>query len=386
MNQDKIKILYVIDRIAGIYGSEKHLLELIQGLDKNVFAPVVVALNPDVAPEFEELSIPVFKFHIKKVYSLLSAIAFKNIISIIREYKFDIIETFHTTSDVIGAFLGRMNGVKVILSNRRDMGFLRKNEHDLAYPCINRMVHTIKVVCKAGADHFSERERTPREKYKVFYNGVHVEKYSKVRIDKDSLRQSLGLRSSDTVIGVVSNLKKIKGQMNLIEMAEQLSVRRNNIKYLVVGGGLKNTKNEYLEKLKRIINEKKLNNKFIFTGHRKDVPAILQILDIAVLPSLTEGCSNALLEYMASGKPVIATDVGGNPELIREGITGFLVPPNNGQRLAEKAALLIESEDLRKKMGRAGLEHVMNKFNFQRTINKETAFYSKLVGKVSSLR
>lgn len=377
--KDRITILYMIDRIAGVYGTEKHVLELISGLDKNIFSPILVALNSDVAPECFELSIPLFTFSVDKLISPASLTTVLKIIKIIRHYNVDIIETYHSTSDILGPIIGRLCHVKSILSNRRDMGFLRTKKHDWIYPWINKFVDRIKVVCQAAADRFSVIEKTDKEKYVLLYNGIQIERYLSASSAKRLSKSSFGIAPSEIVVGIVGNVKPIKGQMYLLDTACELSADHPNIKFLVVGGGIKQKRNRYLETLKARLTEKHLIDKFLFTGHRKDVPDIIQLMDIALLLSNTEGCSNVLLEYMASGKPVIATDVGGNPELILNNYNGFIVPPQNGKAVAEKIKVLIQNRGLGENMGRQGLELAQEKFSFKTALEKEVQLYIDLI-------
>jgi glycosyltransferase involved in cell wall biosynthesis len=105
----------------------------------------------------------------------------------------------------------------------------------------------------------------------------------------------------------------------------------------------------------------------------------LSIFDIAVLPSYTEGCSNALLEYMASEKPVVATDVGGNPELVTDEVTGFIVPRGDVPSLVQKVSYLIDSKDLRSKMGTAGGKKVKRFFSMSKIIDAQMNYYENLI-------
>ena len=122
-----------------------------------------------------------------------------------------------------------------------------------------------------------------------------------------------------------------------------------------------------------------LNDHVIFTGNRDDIPELLRQMDIFVLPSLAEGISNTILEAMATGVPVIATDTGGTPELITDGGNGFLVPADSPEIMAARAGELIADSALRQQLGRAGRELVKNKFTWQQTVNNYLALYRELL-------
>ena len=123
-----------------------------------------------------------------------------------------------------------------------------------------------------------------------------------------------------------------------------------------------------------------LSNVVWFSGDRNDVPALMQLMDIFILPSLAEGISNTLLEAMASGLPVIATSVGGNVELVEEGVNGRLVPVNNVVAMADALAELVDDPTLRQSMGEKGLALVRTTFNWEKTVADYLAVYDTLLG------
>jgi len=116
----------------------------------------------------------------------------------------------------------------------------------------------------------------------------------------------------------------------------------------------------------------------IFTGERRDICQMINAMDICCLPSLTEGFSNALLEYLVIGKSVVATCVGGNPEVIKDGVNGFLVPPNNANLLAAKISAILRDVNLQKKMGKMGRSFVREKFSAKKVAKQYQKVYSSL--------
>jgi glycosyltransferase involved in cell wall biosynthesis len=142
---------------------------------------------------------------------------------------------------------------------------------------------------------------------------------------------------------------------------------------LIVGEG------ELKSSLVKLCAELGLENRVLFLGHREDVNLLLDFMDIFILSSHSEGCAISLLEAMASGKPVIATRVGGNPELVLEGKTGFLVPPAEPEKLAERIIFLLRNEDLRVKMGDEGRKRVNEKFSLETMLKNYEELYSKVL-------
>jgi glycosyltransferase involved in cell wall biosynthesis len=122
-----------------------------------------------------------------------------------------------------------------------------------------------------------------------------------------------------------------------------------------------------------------MNDRVIFTGERHDIPNLLQEIDISVLPSLSEGFPNSLLEAMAAGMPVVATNVGGNPEIVRDGRTGLLVPPRDPDALAHSITSLLESPLLARQFGNAGYARVKAEFSLTATVRRTEELYTELL-------
>jgi len=373
--------MFIIDMIAGLHGTEKYLLNFVKLIDKQRFSPVIVSLHHTypVAEEFYDIGIPIIKLPIKKTYSPSSIRKYKKLYDIIKEYRIDILETIHKTSDFIGPIIGRLAGVNVIISNRRDMGFMRTQKDEIAYRIIDRFVDRIKCNTKAAANHFSQLERVPIAKFDVSYNGVEIGGYDISEDAKKKIKEEYGIKENEIVVGVLGGVKKVKGHIEFVQMAKTLLQSHDNVKFLVVGEGYEIDRDEYFDYVKKLSVEEGLKENVIFTGFIKDVVKILPIFDIAILPSYTEGCSNVLLEYMAAGLPVIATNVGGNPELVSHGVTGFIVPPRDVNALIDETELLLSSKCLRKKMGKGGYQAVCKEHSLCCVVTEQMLYYEKLL-------
>lgn len=182
------------------------------------------------------------------------------------------------------------------------------------------------------------------------YNGVDIECY-KPGFD-GSLRQELGIRSQSFVIGIIASLYPIKDHATLIRAFNKLRQSEPNAYLLIVGDG------EERDRLKGLAKEGVL-----FLGNRNDIPRILHTLDVFVLCSLNEGISNTILEAMATGLPVIASNVGGNPDLISDGINGWLFPAGSVETLADLMNAYIHSPDTRQMHGERGRDAAVKYYN-----------------------
>jgi glycosyltransferase involved in cell wall biosynthesis len=231
----------------------------------------------------------------------------------------------------------------------------------------------IIVVSQAVKDRFSWLKSN---KINVIYNGVDIRKFTPAA-SGDEARKKLGLSGSDIVIGTVGRLSSEKGLECLILAAQNLVKAHSGTKFLVIGDGNEKYRCFLQDKIKRL----NLGPNFIFTGFREDVPEVLRCADIFCLPSLTEGFNRALLEAMACGLPVVATSAGGNVEIVRDGISGFLVPPGNPDMLVSAIVKLIQNKERAGNMGIEGRRIVEKKFSIEQNVEKTEKLYLDLMGR-----
>jgi glycosyltransferase involved in cell wall biosynthesis len=175
------------------------------------------------------------------------------------------------------------------------------------------------------------------------------------------------------LLGLVARLHRQKGLGDLLAAVAWVRERVPDVRLLLIGEG------ELRDELEAQARALGLSGAVIFAGIRTDVAEIVAALDIFVLPSLWEGTSNAVLEAMAAGLPIVATAVGGTPEVVVDGVTGLLVPPRDPSALAGALVTLLQDADLRHRMGRAGRERVKQYFSLERMVRRTEALYEELL-------
>lgn len=208
----------------------------------------------------------------------------------------------------------------------------------------------------------------------VLKNGVDAEKFQRSS-DRETLRRSHGYSPDDIIVGTVGRLDPVKNQAALLEMVYALSPAHPTLRVAIVGDGPER------EALAREIVHRNLRSTAALLGHRDDISAMLSMLDVFVLPSLGEGMCNTILEAMAVGLPVVATRVGGNPELVDDGTTGQLVPVRDAGALAQAIGRYASDERLRRDHGAAGRKRVLEEFTLQGMAERYTQLYEKEVGR-----
>jgi L-malate glycosyltransferase len=235
----------------------------------------------------------------------------------------------------------------------------------------------IIVVANAAADRFKEKllRRFPgRVKVAVIYNAVDAAKPSSTSISV-SLRKELHIRNSDRLVGIVGNLSPIKGQLELIRAFAEARKRVPNLALLIVGSALFNREDGYQKQLFAEVRALKLDHCVRFLGQRNDVPAIMAALDLLVMNSRSEAFPLVALEGMAAGVPILATAVGGLPELITHEKNGWLVPLGDEEKLIEGMTSLLERRDLSAGLAKHARQHVAKTFPVHKFITRIEALY-----------
>ena len=286
-----------------------------------------------------------------------------------RRLRPDIVHTRNWTC--IDAIIGaRLAGVPVVIHgehgreaadpegrNRR-----RQQVRRLLSPFVTEFV----TVSRDLARWLIEEVRVPARKVRTIYNGVDTERYALG--DRAAARRALGIPPDWTVAGTVGRLDPVKDQVGLIRAFAQVANKGPSV--LVIAGDGPSRR-----QLEALVGELALGDRVRLLGERDDVPLILRALDIFVLSSIGEGISNAILEAMATGLPVIATRVGGNSELVRDGLTGRLIEPRSPEALAEALAAYGDDPGLARAHGAAGRERVAREFGLDRMRAAYTALY-----------
>ena len=210
----------------------------------------------------------------------------------------------------------------------------------------------------------------PSSKVETIHNGVDVARF--ITPDKSSARSALGIGPNDLVVGSVGRLDPVKGHASLIGAFATLAPRFPSSVLIIAGDG------PLRGDLERLVDELALRNRVRLLGERRDVPTVLAALDIFVLPSLAEGMSNTILEAMASALPVVATRVGGNPELVESGSTGMLVPASDRGALVHAIEMYLDDGHLRHLHGKNGRGRTVEHFSLARMADDYSTLYRNL--------
>jgi glycosyltransferase involved in cell wall biosynthesis len=293
----------------------------------------------------------------------------------LRRGRFDIVHTHDLWSNLLGIPAARMARVPVVISSRRDLAHLawytRRRRKVLRY--LQQLSSAVLVNSGKIREQLVSEDKFPAKLIRVIHNGIDVERFGRVTADRERLLP--GLDGYKVVMHVGNMHSDIKGQPVLIKAASELCSKFPAVKFVLIGDGARRAE------FQSMVAELGLTEQFLFLGQRADVPELLACSDIAVLPSKAEGFPNALLEYMAMGKPTIATNVGGNSEIIEDHVNGLLTPPQDPKALANAILQLLENPALGSSLAQAGRERVRRDFSFERLIANIDAMYTQLLAR-----
>lgn len=370
MPDKKTKILY-LTTTSQLSGAEKMLYELASRLDKEKYAVMVCTIIDDLGGQLldrlrkKEIKTACLKLNRKwKVWRVFK------LIKIIKGFNPDILQSFLFFDNILGRIFGRFLGVSVIISGQRNVESYRSGLRNFFDKVTLPLADCVVSNTRAGKKILIRRERVAEEKVKVIYNGIsiskEIEKNSKPEILNS--KQILNSKSQIQKIGFVGSLTKQKGLSYLMEAVAQL--KDEKIQLIIIGDGKEK------EKLKNQAKRLGIDSLVFFAGRKENAWQYMKAFDLFILPSLWEGMPNVILEAMSQKVPVVASKVGGVPELIEDRETGFLVKPKNSKALADKIKYVLNlSQEERTAIGERAKKVVMERFSFEKMVGKYQELY-----------
>lgn len=366
----KIKILYVISRLAKA-GTEKHLLNLVSGLDKDKFEISVCCLF-EIGYALETLNrinCKVICLQRKNIYDL--RILF-DLYRLIKNNKYEIVHTYLFGFHYLANIPAKIAGVPLTISSRRELAKWKKFHHRCLENIGNLFTDRV-IACSNAVKEFAlKTENLSLHKVVVIYNGINVDEFLPSPKNNQIL-QEFGLGKASKIVGMVANFSLEKNHRAMLEAIVKVKEKFPLIKCLLVGDG------PLKKEIEGRVGKLELKENVFFASQRDDINQILSVMDIFVLTSLCEGLPNAILEAMGCGLAVVATNVGGVPEVVEDGRSGILVEPTNHIQVAKAVIKLLENEDLRLSLGRRGREIIENRFNFKKMVQEYEDFYGRQI-------
>jgi glycosyltransferase involved in cell wall biosynthesis len=369
------KVFYLLDSLE-IGGTETQAVELALRLPADEYDITLgcLRLQGPLLARLRGSGVRVAEFHPKGgidspggLYQLLRLAAF------LRRQKFDVVHTHDLWSNVMGVPAARLAGVPAIISSRRDLGHFDwyEGKRRVWLRRIQNLSNVVLANASPIRDALVTEDGFAPEKLRVIHNGVDTEKFQRGQRDRERLLPGAG---EGKLVVLVGNMHSdVKGHPWLIAAAPAVVREFPKTRFVFAGDGESRTTFE------QQVAALGLEQSFVFLGRRYDIPDVLASCDIAVLPSKAEGLPNAVLEYMAAGLPTIASRVGGNAELVQDGVTGLLVPPQDSKALANALLNLLRDPQLLQQIASAGRRLATDNFSFERLVRETDALYTALL-------
>lgn len=378
----RIRLLLLTDTpVLAPGGSERFLQNLATRLPADRYRITLVQLHEQqmpgnhgrsllTQPHLRLLSLPVHA-----VYDASGVRAWRELGRMLRRERFDVVQSQHEKADILNALLPRVPGT-VYVSNRRDMGFKKSARLQRLFRWLNPRYDTVVAPARQILSGLAQCEQLDPLRMTWIPNGVDTRRYAPAPLQRRlDARRELGLDDDAVVFGCVARMTGVKRHEDLVDAFAQVHAALPQARLLLVGDG------PLLPQIQARIGERGVQDAVKLLSFRDDVDTLLPAMDVLVLPSSSEGMSNAILEAMACGLPVVATSVGGNLHLVQHETTGLLVPPLDPISLAAALQWLGESPHARRRMGLAARARVEREFSLDAMVQAFDQLYLRLLGR-----
>jgi glycosyltransferase involved in cell wall biosynthesis len=326
---------------------------------------------------FDGLPCPVREFPVNRVFGMGAFRTALDLRRFIKSENVQIVHTFFESADLLGGLVAKLSGVPVVISSRRDMGILRDTRHRVAYRLMSPLFDQVQAVSGAVRQETIRADRINPDKVVTIPNGIEIEKLAAAG-GCAAMRHSLRLEDASPLIVTVGHIRRVKGYDVLLRAAAEVCRAYPKATFLIVGSVQEQDCDRNLQDLVRQFNLVR-NVRFLGKMENERVWSLLKLCDVFCQPSRSEGMSNALLEAMGCGLPCVATAVGGTPEVLEDGRTGYIIPNEDHQAAANRILALLGDPERARTMGRMARCVVEERFSAQSMITNMVGRYDQLL-------
>ena len=383
-----LKVVHIITRLI-LGGAQENTLLTVEDQHRDWQDQVTLITGPAIGPEGSlieraeqgGLDLRIVPEMRRSIHPWRDWVSYRRIKQLLREIKPDVVHTHSSKAGVIGRAAAWKLRIPVVhtvhgpafhpFQSRLSYQLFRAAEVWAAKRC-NLLVS----VCDAMTDQYVAAGVAPREKFVTVYSGMEVEPFLNPPRAPEEVRKDLGFEPRHIVVGKIARLFHLKGHEYVISAATEIAEAFPDVRFLFVGDGLLRSH------LERRIADAGLTGKFVFTGlvPPEKVPELIGAMDIVVHASLREGLARVLPQGLIAGKPVISYDVDGAREVCLPDVTGFLLPPESVDGLAEAVKKLAADPEMRRRMGETGRARFTEQFRHQTMTRKLREIYGELIG------
>jgi L-malate glycosyltransferase len=358
--------ILLLTRSLGEGGTERQLTELARSFDPKRFIPHVGCTigGGFRADELRRSGVSILELPMNSIASRQAWQSMVRLRQFIRANHIELVHAFDAPMVAFGVPAARLSSARVVLSSQRCYEATIYPPHQKWVRLAHRLAHGVVANCEAMREHLLDHYHVPAEKIRVCYNGLDMTAF----VPGPRLRPP-ELRDARLVIGVVCVLRPEKALHLLLEAFASIRDAAQGLALLIVGSGSEE------QSLRELSDRLGLAGQCVFQPATSDVATWLRAIDIFVLPTRSEALSNSIMEAMASLCCVVASRVGGNPELVEDGITGLLFESGDANALAEQLRRLIQQPQLREELAAAGAEKISTRFSIRNSVNQMQEIY-----------
>ena len=391
---DKITVVHIITKLE-LGGAQQNTLFTVAHLDRDRYEPALITgadgMLIDEARQLKGVRLFLIPELVREIRPLKDLAAFLKIARILRTIKkhargtgcntdgMVIVHTHSSKAGILGRWAARLTGIRHIVHSVHGFSF-HQFQHPLVrafYILLERLTASITrafiLVSRANMEEGLKEKIFNTDQAMLIRSGIDISEYQSVRSDRIAMRASLGITNGDPVVAMVACFKPQKAPLDFVKTARLVIDEHEQVEFLLVGDGVLRSQ------IKELAEQLKISDKVHLAGWRKDVPEIMNSIEILVLTSLWEGLPRVLPQAMAAGVPVVASDVNGSREAISDGINGFLTRPHDVQGMARKILYLLTHPDEARAMGRNG-KGMVQEFDIWKMLSQQEALYAHVSG------
>jgi glycosyltransferase involved in cell wall biosynthesis len=374
-------VCHIITKLE-LGGAQENTLFTVSHLDPARFRPILITGEPGLL-DADARKLPGVEFHqipslVRELHPWSDLRALLALAWLLRRLKPSIVHTHSSKAGIVGRLAARLAGVPVIIHSIHGFGFTRYQS-----PPVQRALIALECLAARITTRFfavSEANRRlgvalglfAEDRCSVVRSGVDLAAIRNTGVDTTAKKRELGLEPGRPVVGMVAPMKPQKAPLDFVRVAARVAAKQPDAQFLFVGDG------ELRDAMEAEIARLDLAKSFRLAGWRRDVPALMRCLDVFVLTSLWEGLPRVYLEALASGVPVVGTRVDGVPEVVRDGVNGYLLAPEDVQGLAERVLALLANPTLAADMGKRG-ESLPPEFDIHDMVRRQEEEYERLL-------
>ena len=362
----KIKLLHFIQGLE-IGGLEIMVVSLLERIDRSQYRPSICCYD-SLGSLSQGLSEKGIGVHLLKRRPGIDYLYPFKLARYLRKSKIDILHLHNPTALFYGTLAGKIAGIPCIIYTEHGRDFSSSSKVKIANRILCRMVDKIVVVAECGKRYLVEHEGVNEKKIIKIYNGIDSKKFG-TRQEVTLIRRELGITDDQSLIGIVARLDPIKNHTCLIRAMKIIATRLPEAVLLIIGDGALRSE------LESLTAKLQLQNHIKFLGARNNIAELLSVMDVFVLSSLSEGLSLTLIEACAAARPIVATDVGGNAEIVEHESNGLLVPSDQPEVMAKAILEILNDKGKSKLMGEMGKKKFEEEFTLDVMVKKYKDLY-----------